>query len=307
MTPTRNGPTIDLDNVPLHGGVLIKMLVLSIDQRCGKIFIHGAECRFKHKFTIGQPIPSFGVGVVIPSEDLAFHAGDHLYGYYEFQEYDVIKDVSSLRLIKDEEKLPWSLYVGILGMPVYGWKEYAKPTKGDVVFVTTGAGIVQSAELVIQLAKRDGLKVIASAGFDDKVKSMKDIGADIAFNYKTTGTRQILEKEGPVNIYWDHVGGETLEIALDFAARHARFIECGMILNLWNICIKEIHLFGFMVSSLQEKHRSNFEETDSGDGCSWRFRYLEDVTEGLEHAGEAILAVQKGENMGKSVILVAND
>jgi len=55
--------------------------------------------------------------------------------------------------------------------------------------------------LVIQLAKRDGLKVIASAGSDKKVKFMKDIGADIAFNYKTTDTRQILEKEGPINMW----------------------------------------------------------------------------------------------------------
>lgn len=53
---------------------------------------------------------------------------------------------------------------------------------------------------VIQLAKRDGLKVIASAGSEEKVAFLKEIGADIAFNYKTTDTREVLEKEGPIDM-----------------------------------------------------------------------------------------------------------
>lgn len=55
--------------------------------------------------------------------------------------------------------------------------------------------------LVIQLAKRDGLKVIASAGSDDKVQFLKDLGADVAFNYKKTKTVEVLEKEGPIDVY----------------------------------------------------------------------------------------------------------
>lgn len=55
--------------------------------------------------------------------------------------------------------------------------------------------------MVIQLAKRDGLKVIACAGSDDKVKFMREIGADVAFNYKTTNTREVLGREGPIDVY----------------------------------------------------------------------------------------------------------
>lgn len=54
---------------------------------------------------------------------------------------------------------------------------------------------------MIQLAKRDGMKVIASAGSDDKVRFMKELGADVAFNYKTTKTSDVLAKEGPINVY----------------------------------------------------------------------------------------------------------
>lgn len=58
-----------------------------------------------------------------------------------------------------------------------------------------------SFSLVIQLAKRDGLKVIASAGSDEKVAFMKELGADVAFNYKTTKTSEVLRKEGPIDVY----------------------------------------------------------------------------------------------------------
>lgn len=59
----------------------------------------------------------------------------------------------------------------------------------------------RGGRFVIQLAKADGLKVIASAGSDEKVRYMKEIGADVAFNYKTTNTDEVLEKEGPIDMH----------------------------------------------------------------------------------------------------------
>ena len=86
-----------------------------------------------------------------------------------------------------------------LGRTAYhGWKEYSEAMKGEIAFVTAGAGPVGSA--VIQIAKAEGLKVIASAGSEEKVEFLKSIGADVAFNYKTTNTAEVLEKEGPVDM-----------------------------------------------------------------------------------------------------------
>lgn len=79
---------------------------------------------------------------------------------------------------------------------------------------------------VVQLAKADGLKVIASAGSEEKIAFAKSIGADVVFNYKTTNTAEVLEKEGPIDVYWDNVGGATLDAALANAAMSARFIVC---------------------------------------------------------------------------------
>ena len=135
------------------------------------------------------------------------------------------------------------------GMTAYAaWNEYAdvKPVRctfteklctdsssdqilsqGDVVFVSTGAGAVGS--LVVQIAKMAGCKVIASAGSEEKVKFMKEIGVDVPFNYKTEDTAEILKREGPINVYWDNVGGETLEAAMNNAAVGARIIVSALL------------------------------------------------------------------------------
>ncbi|KAG9312548.1 hypothetical protein JVU11DRAFT_6943 [Chiua virens] len=214
--------TIDVDNVPLDGGILLKTLVLSLElyvlakMRSGLV---AAADTYKD----GDTIQSFGVGVVVRTENPAFKIGDHLFGVYPFAEYSVQSNTESYGKIDNKHNLPWNAFVGIAGMPgqtaFTGWNEYARAKKGEVAFVTSGAGAVGS--LVIQLAKRDGMKVIASAGTDDKVQFLKELGADVAFNYKTTKTAEVLAEEGPIDVYWDNVGGETLEAALNAAARYA--------------------------------------------------------------------------------------
>lgn len=63
------------------------------------------------------------------------------------------------------------------------WKEIADAKKGEVAFISAGSGPV--GQMAIQLAKADGLKVISSAGSDEKVAFLKELGADVAFNCKS--------------------------------------------------------------------------------------------------------------------------
>lgn len=308
--------TIDIDNVPLNGGFLLKTLVLSIDPYLrGRMRPTGG---YTPGFPLGKPLLSYGVGVVLRSETDKAKAGDHLYGQFTHEEYSVRAVLGDLAHIEDKHGLPWSVYTGAAGMPgqtaYVGWKEFAKPKKDDVVFVTTGAGPVGS--FVIQLAKADGLKVIASAGSDEKVAFMKEIGADVAFNYKTTSISEVLAKEGPIDIYWDHVGGETLEAALDAADIGARFIECGMISgyntggapvrNLMQVIGKDITIRGFIVSRSFGKYLKEFYDTVPEKLAKGEIKYREEVTHGLDKVGDVILGVQKGTNKAKAVIHVAD-
>lgn len=311
--------TIDLDAVPLNGGVLLKTIVLSIDPYMrGRM--RSAEVKsYVDAFKLHEPLVNHGIATVLRSEYDGIKVGDHVLGVLPFQQYTIWDDVKKLRVIKNEEKLPWSVYIGVGGMPgktaFYAWSEFAHPQKGDVVFVSTGAGPVGS--VVIQLAKAEGLKVIASAGSDEKVEFMKSIGVDVAFNYKTTKPRDILAKEGPVNIYWDNVGGETLDAALEHSARHSRFIECGMIAgyngdwpplkNYFKFVTNEIKLSGFIQGSLAHKYEEDFYKIIPKRIASGEIKYTEDLTEGLQNAGHGLVSVLNGTNKGKKIIVVARD
>ena len=119
------------------------------------------------------------------------------------QEFFVVRaNFERFYKIPSTNSLPWSLYVGVLGMPsmtaYFSMKEFVKEPKGRTIFVTTAAGAVGS--VVVQLAKRDGMKVIASSGSDEKVQFARECGADVSFNYKTQSTEEILQKEGPIDL-----------------------------------------------------------------------------------------------------------
>ncbi|KAJ7081272.1 hypothetical protein C8R44DRAFT_895143 [Mycena epipterygia] len=205
--------TIDPETVSLNGGFLLKTLVLSVNP-----YMRGSMR--------SSDIPSYLVAFKIGFKAMASGSCcdlrtrtsrlDNMFTAQNF-EYSILLNATGLTFLEKDHKLPWTVYVGVAGMPgmvrypgqtaYMGWKEYshAKKIFGETVFVTTGAGPVGS--MVIQLAKRDGLKVIASAGSEEKVQFMKDIGADVVFNYKTTDTREVLAREGPIDVYWDNVGG----------------------------------------------------------------------------------------------------
>ncbi|TFY56027.1 hypothetical protein EVJ58_g7883 [Rhodofomes roseus] len=287
--------TIDPDTVPLNGGFLVKTLVLSIDPFMRGRMRDPSIKSYAPPFFVGQPLNNYAVARVLRSEHPAIKAGDHVYGHLPFQEYVVLSDPAELgrdifRVLENKEGLPWSAYLGVCGMPGqtahHAWNEYSHAKPGETVFVTAAAGPVGAT--VIQLARAEGLKVIASAGSDEKVAFVKSLGADVAFNYKTNDTKAMLEREGGIDIYWDNVGGPTLDAALGAAHRHARFIvgffhllfscgsslahpdlailqECGMISaynsepytlkNVQLIVTREFKLSGFIVLSLHDKVR----------------------------------------------------
>ncbi|KAK7000576.1 NAD(P)-binding protein [Favolaschia claudopus] len=314
--------TIDLQSVPLNGGFLIKTLVLSIDPFLRYRMNRGADDRVGG-FQIGAPLDGFGIGVVLRSETPEVQVGDYVYGItIIFQEYTVYPALDKLQIIKKHPKLPLSAYLGAAGMTgqtaYLGWKAYADAKPGEVAFVTTGAGAVGS--IVIQLAKQAGMKVIASAGSEDKVAFMRSLGADVAFNYETTDTRAILEKEGPINVFWDHIGGEITDAGIEYAAEGARILSVGYISGLNSseapqikkfplISLKSLHIHGIFVPPLLQipGYRDEFYEVMPRKLVSGEIKHVEDLTTGLDQVGEVMLAVLKGTNKGKAVVVVAEE
>ncbi|KAF9552478.1 alcohol dehydrogenase [Agrocybe pediades] len=303
--------TIDLDNTTLDGGFLMKTLEVSVDPYMRGRMRDPSIKSYASPFIIGESISGYGVAMVLRSEHPEVKKGDLISGMMRYQNYNICKTLDSLLAkFENTHNLPLSTFIGVLGMPgktaFMGWKEHSHAKKGETAFVSTGAGPVGS--LVIQLAKMDGLKVIGSAGSEEKLKFMKECGADVVFNYKTSKVADVLKKEGPIDIYWDNVAGETLEAALDAANINARFIECGAIgdynsgkgvpvRNISRVFEKSISLNGFIQYRLEPKYLAEFYKTVPPLVASGKIKHREQVFEGLETVGDVILAVQKDCNL----------
>ncbi|CAF1212788.1 unnamed protein product [Rotaria magnacalcarata] len=320
--------TIDLDTVDTQGGIVTKNLVISVDPYMrGRMRAAGKQS-YSHEFELNQPLTNFFVGKVVKSDNSRFKIDQYVYGFGVYEEYTVHPTASTdlLRIISDEELqlgIPLTAWVGAAGMPgqtaYHGFYHIGEPKKGETLFITGASGAV--GQIVGQLAKREGLKVIGSAGSDDKVKWLQtELNFDHAFNYKTADVKAELAKFDPLNIYFDNVGGDQLEAALDAADNYARFIECGMISqyntpdahgirNLMLIVVKRLKLQGLIV--FDKLKDSSFHEEFYSKVPKWiangELKIKEDVTKGLEHAPDVIVGIFQGKNFGKAVIQIAEN
>jgi NADPH-dependent curcumin reductase CurA len=121
--------------------------------------------------------------------------------------------------------------MGVLGMTgltaYFGTIDIGKVKPGDFVVVSGAAGATGS--VVCQIAKLKGAKVLGIAGSDDKVQWLKELGCDDALNYKDAEFAKNFKASTKdlIDVFFDNVGGDVLELALSRAKPHSRFVMCG--------------------------------------------------------------------------------
>ena len=222
--------------------------------------------------------------------------------------------------VQEIEGAPLSVYLGIFGltgMTAYtGLTRIARLREGDRVFVSGAAGAVGSA--AGQIASLLGAShVIGSAGSDEKAELLTEkYGFDAVINYKEAPIREQLARvagDSGVDVYYDNVGGDHLEAALDVLNRHGRVAVCGAISqynateapcgpdNMGNLIKNSLTLEGFTMGDHMDV-APEFTEKMTGWFREGRIRYDETVVEGLDHAVDAFLDMMKGENKGKMVV-----
>lgn len=195
-------------------------------------------------------------------------------------------------------------------------KKFGKPKSGETLYVSAASGAV--GQLVGQLGKILGLHVVGSAGSDEKVAYLKEIGFDGAFNYKTKDTTEAFKELCPngIDIYFENVGGKMLEDVITHANKFARIVCCGMISqyntknptpihNIIQVVAKSLEMRGFIVSDspeLLEPFRKEMTQYIK----EGKIQYKETVAEGVDSIPEAFLDVLKGKNFGKQVVKIAD-
>jgi NADPH-dependent curcumin reductase CurA len=167
-----------------------------------------------------------------------------------------------------------------------------------------------------QLAKLRGCRVIGSAGTEEKVQCLLDeCGFDAAFNYKTGPTLDQLHHAAPdgIDVYFDNVGGESLEAALSTLRVHGRIIACGGIssyndekpkpghANLFNMTTKRLTMKGLIVGDWLDR-QGEFQKEVGGYYRAGKLKNKETMVQGIEHAAAAFIALFEGRNVGKMVV-----
>ncbi|GAA6058576.1 hypothetical protein JCM10212_007015 [Sporobolomyces blumeae] len=304
---------IDLDNVDLQGGFLLKAKSLDVSP-----YMRGrarkAEAKsYNQAFTLGAPLETLGAGEVIRSDHPDIKVGSTWRGLVDLADYSVVSGdkLKKGKVIPNAEQLPWTNLVGSVGMPSatawVGLYDIGKIKKGQTIFISAASGAV--GQIAGQLAKREGLKVLGSAGSDEKVEFLKSIGYDVAWNYKTQDTEKILS-ENPFDVYFENVGGETLDAVLATINPRGVIIACGSvsqynvpkekqyrIANTAQVVVKQLRWEGFIVFN---HDLSKFEETVPKLIKSGEIKIKEHVVRGIDN-GEAFADMLSGRANGKVV------
>jgi NADPH-dependent curcumin reductase CurA len=182
-------------------------------------------------YTLNEPINNNAISTVLKSDNPRFKSGDAVIGYSSFSEYvsvpkekaDKDETTGGLSILQNPLGLDPKIFLGALGMSgltaYSSLYEIGKPKKGETIFISAASGAV--GQIVGQLAKREGMKVIGSVGSAEKLAFIKqELGFDGGFNYKTEKTEEglarVLKELGSegLDVYYDNVGGEQLDAAL---------------------------------------------------------------------------------------------
>lgn len=293
--------------------VLVRNLFMSVDPYMRGRMNDGQS--YVPPFELGKPLDGGAVGEVIESRAQEFKPGDVVTSNFGWREYFMVspKELHSV----SREVHPLSVYLGTLGMTgMTAWVglNLVDVKAGDVVYISGAAGAV--GNVAGQLAKLRGCRVIGSAGSTEKVAFLREeCGFDIAFNYRVGPVLEQLNLEAPdgLDVYFDNVGGETLEAAISAMRAHGRIIACGGISgyneeeprpgpsNLFNMITKRLTMKGFIVRDWLDR-QTEFEKEVGGYYQAGRLKNKETVVEGIDHAVDAFLGLFQGQNVGKMVV-----
>jgi len=243
---------IDLDATePPKDGLLIRNYYLSFDPYQRGRMRPKEVASYSPAFDLDKPITNSAVSKVLKSSNSKYQPGDVIVtlGACPTEEYSVLSaDIvkASVKKLDNPYNIDPKVFIGALGMPgltaYSSFYEIGQPQKGETIFISAASGAV--GQLVGQLAKHEGLKVIGSVGDDKKLDFIeKELGFDGGFNYKNEKPADALARLAPkgIDIYFENVGGEQLEAAINAMNNHGRISTSWLAVLTLSIFILTAH------------------------------------------------------------------
>jgi NADPH-dependent curcumin reductase CurA len=270
---------------------------------------------YSNPVAIGAVMRSLAAGAVVASNHPDYAIGDHVTGWFGWQDYAVVPASSIVQRTTADEMRQSLGILGINGVTaMLALTLIGDPQPGETVLVSTAAGAVGSA--VGQIARILGCRTVGIAGGADKAREcVETFGYDEGIDYRgeDVGARVAALCPEGVNVYFDNTAGAISDAVLPHLAMRGRVVVCGTAaLPSWDpwpsgprverhLLVKRARMEGFVI----------FDHMDRYDAAVARLRgwiaqglitWREDILDGLDACPDAIAGLYRGENKGKRLI-----
>lgn len=302
------------------GQVLIKTLMLGFDPAMRGWVMD--EPSYLPPVALGAPMRASGVGQVVRSSNPDLPVGSLVQGLLDWQEYSIGDPAAPIAPTVLPAGVTPSLALGIFGTTsltaYFGLLDVGQPQAGETVLVSGAAGATGS--VVAQIARLKGCRVVGIAGGSEKCQWVREAcKVDAVIDYKSEDLDQRIGELCPtgVNVFFDNVGGDTLEAGIGHMADFGRIVLCGAISsyndetprpgprNLMTLVTRRIRMQGFIVidylARAPEAIAALGEWVAAGE-LAWR----DDIQEGFENIPATLQRLFDGRNTGKQMLKLAD-
>jgi NADPH-dependent curcumin reductase CurA len=270
---------------------------------------------------IGETVRGMTLGVVLSSRNPDIPAGCFVRALAGWEELSILKaDALGLEVVTAAADTPLQYYMGALGpaglTAWIGLNEIGHIKAGQTVLVSAAAGAVGS--VAGQIARLQGCRVVGLAGSAAKLAHLEALGYHAAVDYRAAPDLSAAIRaacpEG-VDVYFDNVGGATLEALLPLMNVHGTVVVCGMVSEynhqdepqpvrtLWQLVVKRLTMRGF----LTYEHAHCIPRAQA-ELCRWvadgALKVLDNVHEGIENAPAAFIELMSGRTVGKTLVIL---
>jgi NADPH-dependent curcumin reductase CurA len=263
------------------------------------------------------PVMGLVLAEVLESKHPDYAVGDKLMARFAWQTHSLSDGTDFIARLPAELEFNPSAYMGVLGdtgMSAYfGITDIAQLTSEDTVLISGAGGAVGS--IAGQIAKLMGARVIGIVGSEAKAEWIRNtLGYDAAVvRSDDTSLSEAIQDACPngVDVFFDNVGGQTLEAAITNMNHRGRLVLCGAISgygvtphgpnNLFELITKELSVEGFMTHFRHERYDEAREQLSQWlrEGV---IQSPEHRLEGIENVGKAFADLFAGENFGKTIV-----
>lgn len=301
------------------GQVLLKTLMLGFDPAMRGWLVD--EPSYLPPVAIGDPMRASGIGQVVQSDNPSLPVGTLVQGLVDWQEYSIGDPSGLIPPTPLPAGTPPDLALSVFGATsltaYFGLLDVGQPQPGETVLVSGAAGATGS--VVAQIARLKGCTVIGIAGGAQKCEWLRTAcKIEAVIDYKNENLQQRIGELCPkgIDVFFDNVGGDTLEAAIAHMADFGRIVLCGAIssyndttpkpgpANLMLLISRRVRMQGFIVLDYLDRANEAIDALTQwvlAGEIAWRV----DIQEGFEHIPATLQRLFDGSNTGKQLLKLA--